>query len=138
MADLYEIGVSVGMGLAVGVLLAGILAGWRHGLVASSVGALGIGVGAGLLVHGWLDVPGGVAGGVLGALSASIVVRGALRRGATLGATAMLLTGAAIVIASVSIIPVVGFVLAVVVPLVAYRRARSEPERFAGLRTLAK
>lgn len=138
MGDIYEIGVTVGMGLAVGVLLAGVLAGWRYGLVASSVGALGIGLVAGLLVHGWLDIPGGVTGGMLGAISASTVVRGALRRGATTGATAMLLTGAAIVIAAVSLIPFAGFALAVVVPLVAYRRARSEPERFAGLRTLAK
>jgi hypothetical protein len=138
MYDIYEVGVTVGMGLAVGVLIAGVLAGWRHGLVASTVGALGIGLVAGLLVHGWLDVPGGVIGGMLGAISASSVVRGAMRRGATLGATAMLLTGAAIVIAFVSIIPLVGFILAVVVPVVAYRRARSEPERFAGLRTLAK
>jgi hypothetical protein len=138
MYDIYEIGVTVGMGLALGVLIAGILAGWRHGLVASTVGALGIGLVAGLLVHGWLDVPGGVIGGMLGAISASSIVRGALRRGATLGATAMLLIGAAIAIAFVSIIPVVGFILAVVVPVVAYRRARAEPERFAGPRTLAK
>ena len=50
----------------------------------------------------------------------------------------MLLIGAAIAIAFVSIIPLVGFVLAVVLPIVAYRRVRSEPERFGGLRTLAK
>jgi hypothetical protein len=138
VSEAYEIGVSLGMGLALGVLCAGILAGWRYGIIASTVGALGVGLVAGLLVHGWLDVPGGVVGAMLGAISGSVVVRGAVRRGATLGATAMMFVGAAIAIAFVSIIPLVGYVLAVVVPAVAYRRVRSEPERFAGLRTLAK
>ncbi len=138
MDDLYTIGMSLGLGLAAGVLLAGVLAGWRHGRLASIIGALGVGVVAGLLVRGWLGLPGGLAGGIIGAVSAGTIVRGALRRGATIGPTAFLLVCAAMVIATASLIPLVGFVLAVVLPVVAYRRTRSEPERHGGLRTLAK
>jgi hypothetical protein len=138
MSEAYEIGVALGMGLALGIACAGVLAGWRYGIIASAAGAVGVGLVAGLLVHGWLDVPGGVAGAMIGAVSGSVVVRGAVRRGATLGATAMMFIGAAIAISFISIIPLVGYVLAVVIPVVAYRRVRSEPERFAGLRTLAK
>jgi hypothetical protein len=136
--DLFTIGMSVGMGLAAGVLLAGILAGWKHGLIASTVGALGVGIVAGLLVKGWLGLPGGMVGAIVGAVSAGTIVRGALRRGATVGPTAFLLACAAMMIAFASLIPLVGFVFLVVVPVVAYRRARSEPERYGGLRTLAK
>lgn len=138
MYEAYEIGVTLGMGVAAGVLLAGILAPRRFGFVATVLGAAVIGVVAGLLVHGWLDIPGGVIGGVLGAAAASVVVRGAMRRGATMGATAFMLAGAAIIIAMLSLIPLVGYVAAIGAPIFAIRKVRSEPERYAGLRTLAK
>jgi hypothetical protein len=138
VGDWYEIGVALGVGLAVGLLLAGILAGWRYGLVASVLGALAIGVVAGLLVKGWLGLPGSLLGALVGAVSASIVARGALRRGATPGGTAFIIGSASIAVGLLALIPVAGYVLAVAVPAVAARRARHEPQRHAGLRTLAK
>lgn len=138
MGDWYEIGVALGLGLAVGLLLAGALAGWRYGLIASIVGALVVGVGAGLLVKGWLGLPGSLLGAVIGAVSASLVARGALRRGATPGGTAFIIGSAGVAVALLALVPVAGYVLAVVVPALAARRARREPERHAGLRTLAK
>jgi hypothetical protein len=138
VGDWYEIGVALGLGLAAGLLLAGALAGWRYGLVASVVGALVIGVAAGLLVKGWLGLPGSLLGAVIGAVSASIIARGALRRGATQGGTAFLIASAAVAVAILALVPVAGYVLAVVVPALAARRARNEPDRHAGLRTLAK
>jgi hypothetical protein len=138
VGDWYEIGVALGLGLAAGLLLAGVLAGWRYGLVASVVGALVIGVAAGLLVKGWLGLPGSLLGAVIGSVSASIIARGALRRGATPGGTAFIVASAAVAVAILALVPVVGYVLAVVVPALAARRARNEPERHAGLRTLAK
>ena len=80
----------------------------------------------------------GAVGAVLGAVSASIVARGALRRGATPGGTAFLIGSLGIVVAMLALIPLAGFVLAVLVPAVAARRARQEPARHAGLRSLAK
>jgi hypothetical protein len=138
VGDWYEIGVALGLGLAAGLLLAGALAGWRYGLVVSVVGALAVGVAAGLLVKGWLGLPGSLLGAVIGAVSASIIARGALRRGATPGATAFLIATASIAVGLLALVPVAGYVLAVLVPALAARRARNEPDRHAGLRTLAK
>lgn len=138
MGDWYEIGVTLGLGLAAGLLLAGLLAAWRYGALTSALGALAVGALAGLLVKGWIGLPGALVGGLIGAVSASLVARGALRRGATPGGTAFLVGSASIVVALLALIPVVGYALAVVVPATAARRVRREPERHAGLRTLAK
>ena len=121
-----------------GLLLAGLLAGWRYGLLTSVVGALAVGVLAGLLVKGWIGLPGALVGALVGAVSASVIARGALRRGATPGGTAFIVGSASIAVALLALIPLVGYVLAVAVPALAARRARQEPDRHAGLRTLAK
>jgi hypothetical protein len=138
VGDWYEIGITLGLGVAAGLLLAGLFAAWRYGVLVSTLGALGIGILAGLLVKGWIGLPGALVGAVIGAVSASIVARGALRRGATPGGTAFLIGSASVFIALLALIPVVGYVLAVVVPAVAARRARQEPDRHAGLRSLAR
>ena len=90
------------------------------------------------LVNPWVGVAGGVVGAVLGSVSAAAIVRGAASRGATIGGTALLLIGAAVVVALLALIPVVGYVEAVVIPALAARRARRSPEKYAGLRSLAK
>jgi len=138
MGDWYEIGITIGLGVAAGVAFAGVLAGLRFGFAATLLGSLFVGVVAGLLVNGWIGVAGGVVGAVIGAVSAATIVRGANRRGATLGGTAFLLLGAAIVLGLLALIPVVGYLEAVALPVVAARRARSGPEKYAGLRSLAK
>ena len=61
-----------------------------------------------------------------------------LRRGGTPGGTAFLVGSASIAVALLALIPVVGYLIAVLVPAAAARQARREPERHAGLRTLAK
>ncbi len=138
VGDWYQIGITIGLGLAAGLLFAALLASWRYGVLASTLGALAVGVVAGLLVKGWIGLPGALVGAVIGAVSASIIARGALRRGATPGGTAFLIGSAALVVGLLALIPVVGYVLAVVVPALAARRARQEPERHAGLRSLAR
>lgn len=138
MSDWYEIGITVGIGLAAGIAFAGVLAGLRFGIAATLLGALVLGVAAGVFVDGWIGVGGGVVGAVIGSASAAAVVRGANRRGATLGGTAFLLLGAATVVGLLSLVPVVGYLEAVLLPIVAARRARRGPEKYAGLRSLAK
>lgn len=138
MGDWYDVGLTVGLGLAAGLLLAGLVAGRRYGLVAAVVAALALAATAGALVDGWTGVPGAVAGAVIGALSAWVVTGGALRRGATSGGLAVIVAGAAVAVALLALIPFVGYVLAALVPGLAVRRARREPERHAGLRTLAR
>jgi hypothetical protein len=141
--DWYEIGMALGLGLSAGVAAAALVCAWRAGVIVSALGAAAVGVGAGLLVRAWLDtgagpVPGAVVGGVIGALSAAVIARGALRRGGTPGGTAFILVSAALVVALFALIPVAGYLLAVALPVLAARRARREPERYAGLRTLSK
>ena len=77
-------------------------------------------------------------GGILGALGAAQVVAGALRRGGTRGGTAFLVAGAALLVAGVAWVPVLGYVEALVLPVLAARIRRRRPERYAGLRTLAR
>ena len=138
MGDWYEVGVTLGLGLAAGLLFAAILAAWRYGVLASTLGALAVGVVAGLLVKGWIGLPGALLGAVIGAVSASVVARGALMRGATPGGTAFIVGSASIFIAMLALIPVAGYVLAVLIPTLAVRRARQEPVRYAGLRSLGR
>jgi hypothetical protein len=140
MGAWYWIGVSVGLGAAAGVLLAGLAA--RVALVTLAV-ATAAGVGIGFAIDAWQpgsfgDVLGGAAGGLAGALGAVQIVRGALRRGGTTGGTAVLVAGAALIAAGVAWIPVAGYLEALALPSVAARLRRRAPERYAGLRTLAK
>jgi len=143
MGSWYWIGVTVGLGAGVGVLVAGAVGAARVALVAAGVVGLpaGAALGYGVVVWapgGWGDVAGGAVGGIAGSLGTVQVVRGALRRGGTRGGTAMLVAGAAIVAAGLAWVPVVGYLEALVLPALAARIRRRTPERYAGLRTLAR
>jgi hypothetical protein len=75
---------------------------------------------------------------VLGSLGASPVVSGALRRGGTRGGTALLVGIAALIAAALAFVPVLGYLEAAALPVLGRRLRRREPERHAGLRTLAR
>jgi hypothetical protein len=140
MGAWYWIGVSVGFGAAGGVLVAGLAA--RVVAAAIVVAAL-VGLGLGYAIDawqsgGWVDVLGGGVGGVAAVLGALQIVRGALRRGGTAGGTAALVAAAAVLVAGLALIPAVGYLEAVALPALAARLRRRAPERYAGLRTLAK
>ena len=55
----------------------------------------------------------------LGAAAAAIVVAGALRRGGTRTGLALIVAGVAVGIAALALVPVVGYVEAVVLPVLA-------------------
>jgi hypothetical protein len=140
MGAWYWIGVSVGLGAAGGVLVAGVAA---RIVVAAIVAAALVGIGLGYAIDawqpgGWIDLLGGAAGGVAASLGALQIVRGALRRGGTAGGTAALVAGAALLVAGLAWIPAVGYLEALALPVLAARLRRRAPERYAGLRTLAK
>jgi len=142
MGAWYWIGVCAGLGAAVGVLLAGVAGAGRVALVAAGLATVaGLGVGFGIDAWqpgGWGDVVAGAIGAGLGALGAAQIVGGALRRGGTRGGTATLVGGGALVIAALAFVPVVGYLEAIALPALAARLRKREPERYAGLRTLAK
>jgi hypothetical protein len=143
MGGWYWIGVCAGLGAGAGVLVSGFVGAARIALVAAGLVALAAGAGLGFAIDswqpgGWGDVLAGVLGGLAGALGAAQVVTGALRRGGTRGGTATLVAGAAVVAAALAWVPALGYLEALALPLLAARIRRRAPERYAGLRTLAR
>ncbi len=137
MADVYWIGVFLGLGLGVGILLAGPLGGTRAGLLAAIALAAVVGFALGIWLGDEPDAAAGALGGIFGAASAGEIVRGALRRGGARLGTALLVAAAAAVVAGLALIPLVGYLEFLVLPFLAVRMRRRQPERYAGLRTLA-
>jgi hypothetical protein len=134
MGAWYEIGIFVGLGVAIGVLAAGIR---PRPLVAGVVGAaLGFAVGIG--IASWEEAVAGLVGGIAGGLGASPVVSGALKRGGTRAGVAILVAGGAIAVAALAFVPVLGYLLALAVPAAGLRLRSRAPERHEGLRTLAR
>jgi hypothetical protein len=143
MGAWYWIGLCAGLGAGAGVLLAGLAGAGRAALLAAGVLALAAGAGIGFAVDGrwpggWGDVVAGLLGGLAGALGAAQVVSGALRRGGTRGGLAVLVAGVALLVAALALVPALGYVEALVLPALAARMRKRAPERYAGLRTLAK
>lgn len=134
----YTAGVFAGFGVGLGVLLAGLLAGTRASMVAAL--ALGLAGGAviGAFSYGWEEAVAGALGGMLGAFGATQVVSGTLLRGGTRGGTALLVGAAAAVLAALALVPLLGYLEAVVVPGLAARLRRRAGRTYAGLRILAR
>jgi hypothetical protein len=138
MGSWYWIGVCAGLGVAAGVLLAGILAGTWTALTGALVLAAGAGVGLGFALGEWEEAIGGGAGGALGAIGAAQLVAGTLRRGGARFGTGVFVGAAAVVLAGLAWIPAVGYLEATLVPALAARLRGRAPERYAGLRSLAR
>ena len=138
VGDWYWIGVCVGLGVSIGVLFTGIVGATRALLAAALVIAGGVGVLVGFALGEADEAIGGGAGGVLGAIGAAQVVAGTLRRGGARFGTAVFVGVAAVVLAAAAWIPAIGYLEAAVVPALAGRLRRRAPERYAGLRSLAR
>ena len=134
MGTWYWIGTSAGLGAALGVLAVGVFRDLRVALPVALVAAAAV---------GWLlaELAGAVAGGiggVLGTVGAAPTVHGALARGGTRGGTALLVAVGALVLAALSFVPVLGYLVALAVPVLGLRARRRAGERHAGLRILAR
>lgn len=138
MGSWYWIGVCAGLGVAVGVLLAGLFAGTRTALPLGLLLAVGAGVALGYALGEWEEAVGGAAGGALGAIGAARLASGTMRRGGARAGTAIFLALGALVLAALAWIPAAGYLEATLVPALAARLRGRAPERFAGLRSLAK
>jgi hypothetical protein len=134
VGDWYTIGILVGVGTALGVAATGVA---RRALV-GLVPAVAIAVAIGFVFAQWDQAVGGLVGAVCGALGSAPVVAGALRRGGTRGGTALLLGLVALAGAALALVPVVGYLEAVAVPVLGARLRRRSPDTHAGLRTLAR
>ena len=130
----YWIGVCAGLGAALGVLAVALLGDVRLAVpVALAAGAAG-----GWALEEWSGAIAAAVGGVLGALGSSPTVRGALARGGTRAGTALLVGAAAVVLAALSLVPVLGYLIALALPVLGVRLRRRQGERHAGLRILAR
>jgi hypothetical protein len=139
MGAWYWIGVAAGLGAAGGVLLAGVMRTAIVVVIAAAAAGAALGYGIDAWQPGsWGDIAAGAAGGLAGAFGAAQIVRGALRRGGTAAGTALLVAGAAALIAGIAWIPALGYLEALALPVLAVRLRRRQPERYAGLRTLAR
>lgn len=138
MGGWYTVGLCLGIGLAIGVMLSGILGATAMGASAAAIVGTAGGAVFGLLVAGTPETIAGAVGGFLGAFAAAVVVRGALRRGATRMGLATYLGTVGVLVLLLALIPAVGYLLAMVVPLLAVRLRGRQAARYAGLRTLAK
>ena len=134
MGAWYWIGVLAGVGAAFGLGAAVIVPRW----LVAAVPAAGLGVVVGLLASHWPEAVGGGVGGVAGALGAAPVVAGALRRGGTKGGLALFVGVGAVAVAALAFVPGVGYLEAVALPALGLRLRSRLPDRFAGLRTLAR
>jgi hypothetical protein len=139
MWEAYRIGLALGLGIAIGGVVSALLAPRRLALLATAaLASAAAGTGAGYVIGGWHEAVSGGAGGVLGALVVAMVVEGTLRRGGTRGGTAALVGLAALVLAALALVPAVGYLEAVALPALSARARRRRPERYAGLRSLAR
>ena len=138
MGDWYTIGLALGIGTAFGVLLAGLLSSTPVGRIAAIVLAGAGGTVVGLVIEDWTEAVAGAVGGVVGAAAAVVVVSGALRRGGTRGGLALLVAAVAAGLAWLAFLPGVGYVVALTLPLLAVRLRRTQADRYAGLRSLAR
>jgi len=138
MGAWYTIGLCLGLGLGIGVILSGLLG--VNGVGVGIAAVLGVAAGAavGVLVGDLAETIAGGIAGLLGALSAATIVQGAIRRGATRIGVAAYLGMAGVLVCLLALVPLVGYVEVVLLPILAVRLRGRQAARYAGLRTLAK
>lgn len=134
----YTIGLCLGLGLGLSVAITGVLGSNVLGVGAAAIVGAVLGGAIGLLIGGTAETVAGAVGGILGALAAAAVVVGALRRGATRFGIGAYVGAVGVLVCLLALVPVVGYVLAVGLPVLAARMRGRQAARFAGLRTLAK
>jgi hypothetical protein len=137
VGNLYWVGVFAGLGTALGIAAAAALAGTRSALLAPVLAAA-VAIALGLAFADLEEALGGGAGAILGAAGGLQLVGGALGRGGTRVATALLVLLGAAVVAALAFVPVVGYVEALALPALGLRLRRRAGKRYAGLRTLAR
>jgi hypothetical protein len=134
----YWLGLAAGLGTGIGLLCGGVLGWHRIGAVIGVVVAVAAGLLVGLGIGEWDEAAACAAGGALGALGAVPFSRRSVAAGGTPAGTAVLLCGAALAAGGLALVPALGYLEAVVVPVLGLRLGTRAPKRYAGLRTLAR
>jgi hypothetical protein len=134
----YTIGLALGLGLGFGVVLSALLGVNAVGFGTALLAGAGLGALLGVALGDTAEVVAGAVGGALGAISAGALVYGARRRGATRFGVAAFVGLGGLVVGLLALIPLVGYLEAVLLPFAAARMRGRRAARYAGLRTLAK
>ena len=134
MGAWYWIGVFAGVGAAFGVAAAAALPRW----LVAALPAAALGAAVGYLALNWPEAISGAVGAVAGAVGAAPVVAGAVRRGGTRGGLAVFVAIGALVVAGLAFAPALGYLEALALPALGLRLRSRLPDRYAGLRTLAR
>ena len=137
MGDWYTIGVCAGLGVAIGILAAVSSAALARGAGPAAV----VGLGIGLLVENWQEAVGRASSAASSAGSvATPIVAGALRRGGTrrAGWRCVVARSRAVCRRRARVRPGRRLPEAVALPALGAAARSREPERHAGLRTLAR
>ena len=121
-----------------GVVLSGLLGVNAVGAGVAAVVGAAAGAVLGFAVGDYAETAAGGVAGLVGALSAAVVVRGAMRRGATRTGIAAYVSMVGLLACLLALIPLVGYLTTVALPVLAARMRGRQAARFAGLRTLAK
>ena len=138
MGAWYTIGLALGLALGVGVIFAGLLGVNAVGVGVATVAGAAAGVADGILLGSTAEIVAGGIAGAVGALSGAAVVHGAMRRGATRMGVAAYVGAAGLLLCLIALIPAIGYLAVVAVPVLAARMRGRRAARYAGLRTLAK
>ena len=138
MWEWYRIGVGAGIGAGIAVFAAGWLARTRPGTLIAILIGVAVGVAVGFAFGDWKGAAGGAIGGLLGGVGGAPLAAGTLSRGGTVSGTGILIGVAGLAIATLALVPFLGYLEALALPALAARAHRREPERYAGLRTLAR
>jgi hypothetical protein len=137
MGEAYRIGLSAGAGTAIGLAAAGLVGRLpRGGGGAAFLAAVIAGV-LGWIIFGWPEAVAGAVGGALGGAGAATLVRGSLRRGGTPAGTAVIFALFGFAAFLFALVPGVGYLEAIALPIIAARARRRAGEKYAGLRSLA-
>ena len=138
MWEWYRIGVAAGIGAGGALFAAGWLARTRAVAPLAILIGAGVGVAVGFAIGDWKCALGGAIGGLLGGLGGAPLAAGTLRRGGTTAGTGILIGLAGLGIAALALVPFLGYLEALALPAASTRARRREPERYAGLQTLAR
>jgi hypothetical protein len=139
MWEWYRIGLAAGIGAGAALVAAGWLGRTRAGAPLAMLIGAAVGVGVGFaLPDEWKDAVGGGVGGLLGGFGGASLAAGTLRRGGTRAGTGILIGLAGLGVVALAFVPFLGYLEALALPALADRARRRRPERYAGLRTLAR
>lgn len=134
----YWLGVALGLGVAIGTVVAGLIAPARAGVLLAAITAAAAGYGLAFVFVEPLTALSGAAAGVAGAVAIGPLCRRTLTRGGTRGATAALLLLLGLVVGGLAFVPVLGYLELVLAVLLAWRLRGGGGDRYAGLRVLAR